>query len=232
LHGPEKLKREAARRAIDLIRPGMKLGLGTGSTARHFIDLLGERVKAGLSIVGVPTSQATFEQATALGVPLSTLDEFPQLDLTVDGADEIDASLRLIKGGGGALLREKIVAAASLRMFVIADATKVVGQLGAFPLPVEVAPFGLGATRMQIERRAAKLSMDGAIELRHKAGAVFVTDGGHYILDCAFGAISRPEQLATELESIPGVMGHGLFIGLASAAIVASGDAIRVMGSL
>ena len=228
----EKLKREAARRAVDLVRPGMKLGLGTGSTARHFVDLLGERVKGGLSIVGVPTSQATFEQAQALGVPLATLDEFPELDLTVDGADEVDASLRLIKGGGGALLREKIVAAASRRVIVIADVSKLVDRLGVFPLPVEVAPFGLAATRLQIERRAAKLGLAGAIELRQRDGSVFLTDGGHYILDCAFGAIAQPEDLAAELDTVPGVMGHGLFIGLATAAIIAAGDAIRVIGNL
>lgn len=228
----EKLKRQAAQRAVDLVQPGMRLGLGTGSTARHFVDLLGERVKQGLSIVGVPTSQATFDQAAALGVPLATLDEIPELDLTIDGADELDGSLRLIKGGGGALLREKIVAAASRRMIVIADRSKLVATLGAFALPVEVAPFGLGATRQQIERRCAELGLRGAIELRRKAGAAFVTDGGHYILDCAFGRIGQPEPLAQALDSIPGVMGHGLFLGLASAAILASEDGLKVIGDL
>ena len=228
----ESLKRQAARRAVDLVRPGMRLGLGTGSTARHFVELLGERVKQGLSIVGVPTSQATFEQASALGVPLATLDEIPELDLVVDGADELDASLRLIKGGGGALLREKIVAAASRRMIVIADKSKFVETLGAFALPIEVAPFGLGATRQLIERRCAGLGLRGAIELRGKAGATYVTDGGHYILDCAFGRIDRPEALAQALDSIPGVMGHGLFLGLASAAVLASEGGLTVMGDL
>src|SRR5579863_460807 len=133
LPDPERLKREAARRALEFVQPGMKLGLGSGSTARHFVDLLGERVRAGLSIIGVPTSQATSAQARALGVPLATLDDYPELDLTVDGADEIDGALRLIKGGGGALLREKIVAAASARMIVVADASKHVACLGAFP---------------------------------------------------------------------------------------------------
>ena len=228
----EKLKLRAAQCAVDLVRPGMKLGLGTGSTARLFVDLLGQRVRDGLSIVGVPTSRATFEQAKELGVPLATLDEFPELDLTIDGADEVDAALRLIKGGGGALLREKIVAAASRRMIVIADGSKLVERLGAFPLPVEVAPFGLGATQKQIERRSGELGLRGAIELRRKAGTPFVTDGGHNILDCAFGAIEDPEALASALEKIPGVMGHGLFLGLASAAIIAVADDLRIIGDL
>ena len=228
----EKLKLRAAQRAVDLVRPGMKLGLGTGSTARQFVDLLGQRVRDGLSIVGVPTSRATFEQAKELGVPLATLDEFPELDLTIDGADEVDAALRLIKGGGGALLREKIVAAASRRMIVIADGSKLVERLGAVPLPVEVAPFGLGATQKQIERRSGELGLRGAIELRRKAGTPFVTDGGHNILDCAFGAIEDPEALASALEKIPGVMGHGLFLGLASAAIIAVADDLRIIGDL
>ena len=234
LPDPERLKREAARRALESVKPGMKLGLGSGSTARHFVDLLGERVRAGLSIIGVPTSQATGAQAEALGVPLATLDQCPELDLTVDGADEIDGALRLIKGGGGALLREKIVAAASARMIVIADASKVVARLGAFPLPVEVAPFGLTATRGHIARAAERLGCAGAIDLRRApaGGAVFTTDGGHYILDCAFGAIADPEGLAAALSAIPGVVGHGLFIGLASAAILAGEDGLKILGDL
>jgi len=162
----------------------MRLVLGTGSTARHFVDLLAERVKGGLSVVGVPTSEATATQARALGVPLATLDDYPELDLTIDGADEVDGALRLIKGGGGALLREKIVAAASKRMVVIADATKYVTRIGAFPLPVEVVPFGLAATRGHIARVAAVLGRVPQIKLRaREGGEVFVTDGGHYILD-------------------------------------------------
>jgi ribose 5-phosphate isomerase A len=165
----------------------MKLGLGTGSTARHFVDLLAEKVKGGLSIVGVPTSEATARQARALSVPLATLDDYPELDLTIDGADEVDGALRLIKGGGGALLREKIVAAASKRMVVIADASKYVARIGAFPLPVEVVPFGLAATRRHIERAAAALGRQPRIKLRARQdGETFVTDGGPYILDFAF----------------------------------------------
>src|SRR5690606_33122412 len=143
----EELKREAAARAIEDVRPGMRLGLGTGSTARHFVDLLGLKVAQGLDVICVPTSEVTARQAESLAIPLSDLDRLGQLDLTVDGADELDADLNLIKGGGGALLREKIVAAASAAMIVIADSSKVVETLGRFPLPIEVNRFGLGATR-------------------------------------------------------------------------------------
>jgi ribose 5-phosphate isomerase A len=230
----EELKREAARRALELVRPGMKLGLGSGSTARHFVDLLGARVKQGLSIVGVPTSEATAAQARALGVPLATLDDAPELDLTIDGADEVDADLRLIKGGGGALLREKIVAAASKRMVVIADASKSVKMLGAFPLPVEVVPFGLAATRVHVERIARRFGCEGPIALRRQRASetAFVTDGGHLILDCAFGAIGAPEALAQALGAIPGVVEHGLFIGLAKAAVLAGASGLEILGDL
>jgi ribose 5-phosphate isomerase A len=230
----EGLKHEAARRALELVQPGMKLGIGTGSTARHFVDLLGERVRGGLAIIGVPTSETTATLARAAGITLATLEDYPELDLTIDGADEVDGALRLIKGGGGALLREKIVAAASKRMVVIADASKHVVRLGAFPLPVEVVPFGLAATRRHIEQVAAGLNCRGPIELRHKpaGGAVFVTDGGHYILDCAFGAIADPEALAAALNAIPGIVEHGLFIGVASAAILAGSDGLEFLGDL
>src|SRR5215472_5735340 len=152
-------KRAAAARALEYVEPRMRLGLGTGSTARHFVELLAERVRAGLVVTAVATSEATREQAERLGIRLATLDEMPQLDLTVDGADEIAPDLCLIKGGGGALLREKIVAAASARMVVIADSTKLVQRLGAFPLPIEVVSFGLAATRIAIETEAARLSL-------------------------------------------------------------------------
>src|SRR5271157_363223 len=221
-------KREAAERALDFVEPGMRLGLGTGSTARHFVDLVGERVAAGLDVRCVGTSEATEAQAKALGIPLATLDELPELDLTVDGADEIDPDLRLIKGGGGALLREKIVAAASRRMAVIADATKLVSRLGAFPLPVEVVPFGLAATRRHIERAFAGLSLAGPVRLRGEA-APFVTDGGHYILDCSLGAIADPESLAEALSRIPGVVEHGLFIDYARTAIIAGAEGVKVL---
>jgi ribose 5-phosphate isomerase A len=232
LSDSEIFKRQAAERAMAFVRSGMKLGIGTGSTARHLVELLGQGVAQGLDIVGVPTSEATARQAGALGVKLATLDDIPELDLTIDGADELDSSLRLIKGGGGALLREKIVAAASRRMLVIADASKHVAQLGAFSLPVEVVPFGLAATRKHIERASADLGLKGSIELRRRDGKTFITDGGHYILDCAFGAISVPEALGAALGAIPGVVDHGLFIGLASAAILAGPNGVEMLGTL
>jgi ribose 5-phosphate isomerase A len=225
----DRRKREAAERALQLVRPGMRLGLGTGTTARYFVDLVGERVKAGLEVRCVGTSVATESQAKALGIPLATLDELRELDLTVDGADEIDPKLRLIKGGGGALLREKIVAAASIRMAVIADSTKLVAELGAFPLPVEVVPFGLASTRRHIERAAAELGLAGPIRLRG-GSSPFVTDGGHYILDCSLGAIAEPELLAKALSLIPGVVEHGLFIGFARTAIIAGDEGVEVLG--
>jgi ribose 5-phosphate isomerase A len=207
----------------------MKLGLGSGTTARQFVDLVGEQVKDGLDIVCVATSEATEAQARALGIRLSTLDDLPELDLTIDGADEIDPKLRLIKGGGGALLREKIVASASKRMAVIADWPKLVSRLGAFPLPVEVAPFGLGATRRHIERAFAELGLVGPIRLRGES-TPFVTDGGHYILDCSLGAIDEPERVAEVLSQIPGVMEHGIFVGLARTAIIAGAEGVQVLG--
>jgi ribose 5-phosphate isomerase A len=226
----EAQKRQAAARALEWVRPGMKLGLGTGSTARHFVELLAERVRSGLDVVGVPTSEATRAQAQSLGVPLTTLDETPALDFTVDGADEIAPDLNLIKGGGGALLREKIVAAASARMVVIADATKWVPVLGRFQLPVEVMPFGLAATRAKVEAAMSGAGCPGAAQLRRtKDGHVFVTDGGHWILDAAPGRIADPGALAGHLSAIPGVVEHGLFIGLAQAAILAGSDGIRVV---
>jgi len=200
----------------------MRLGLGSGSTAAHFVRLLGERVARGLRVVGVPTSGRTELVAREVGVPLTTLDETPELDLDVDGADEIGPSLALIKGGGGALLREKIVANASRRMIVIADAEKHVAALGAFPLPLEVIPFGLKATRHAIESAAGKLGLGGPIALRAKEGAPFVTDNGNYILDASFGRIPDPEALADRLDGIPGVVEHGLFLGYVDRALIAS----------
>src|SRR3954462_8655609 len=163
----DELKRQAAARALERVSDGMKLGLGTGSTAKHFVELLGERVRAGLNVIGVPTSEATRADAARYGIPLTTLDEIDQLDLTIDGADEIDPALNLIKGGGGALLREKIVAAASDRMIVIADDTKRVPALGRFPLPIEVIPFGLGATRRAIEQAFAQCDVSGQMAVRN-----------------------------------------------------------------
>jgi ribose 5-phosphate isomerase A len=226
----EGYKRAAAARAVEFVRPGMRLGLGTGSTARHFVELLAERVRAGLDIVAVPTSEATRADAERLGIALTTLDATPALDLTVDGADEIAPDLTLIKGGGGALLREKIVAAASARMVVIADQSKWVAALGRFPLPVEIVPFGASATRRAVEAAAAAAGCPGPAVLRPgKDGHAFVTDGGHWLLDAALQRIAEPRALADRLSQLPGVMEHGLFIGLAQAAIVAGPDGVRIV---
>ena len=226
----DQLKRQAAARALEEVRDGMQLGLGTGSTAKHFVELLGERVRAGLKVIGVPTSEATRADAERVGVPLTTLDDIDHLDLTVDGADEIDPAFNLIKGGGGELLREKIVAAASDRMIVIADDSKWVTTLGRFPLPVEVIPFGFGATRRAIEKAFADCDVSGQMAVRKaKDGHVFVTDGGHWIVDAHLGRIEDPPRLAKALSTIPGVVEHGLFIGLASTAVLAGGGGIRVI---
>ena len=226
----EDLKRAASARAIEFVQPGMRIGLGTGSTARHFVELLGARVHGGLAVVAVPTSEATRADATRLGIPLSTLDETPELDLTVDGADEIGPDLTLIKGGGGALLWEKIVAAASARMVVIADDSKWVPALGRFPLPIDVVTFGLAATRRAVEKAAAACGCPGPVTQRLTAeGHPFVTDGGHHLLDASLGRIPDPGALAAQLSEIPGVSEHGLFIGLASAAILAGPDGVRMV---
>jgi ribose 5-phosphate isomerase A len=218
-------KRAAAIAALELVRPGMRLGLGTGSTAAHFVAALGEQVRNGLDVLCVPTSEATRRQAEGLGIHLTTLDETPQLDLTVDGADEIGPDLALIKGGGGALLREKIVAAASARMVVIADESKLVPTLGRFPLPIEVVPFGLRATERAIDQAT---EAPGTCRLRAGAdGHAFVTDGSHFILDARLTRIEDPITLAARLDAIPGVVGHGLFIGLAALAIVAGPQGVR-----
>ena len=222
-------KQRAAAAALAYVEPGMKLGLGTGSTATRFVDLLGAKVAEGLKILCVPTSEATRNQASSLGVPLTTLEAEPELDLVVDGADEVDGELRLIKGGGGALLREKIVAASAGRMIVIVDASKKVARLGAFPLPVEVAPFGVGSTQRRLERVCARLGLAGEIKLRRREGETFVTDGGHLILDCAFGAIADAERLAAELAALPGVVEHGLFLGLASLALIAGPAGVETL---
>jgi ribose 5-phosphate isomerase A len=226
----ETYKREAAAGALDFVRPGMRLGLGTGSTARPFVDLLGERVRAGLDVIAVPTSEATRQQAEQCGIPLTTLDETPELDLTIDGADEISPDLTLMKGGGGALLREKIVAAASTRMIVIADESKWVAMLGRFPLPIEVVPFGLAATKRAVEAATVASGCPGPVSLRRdKAGHAFVTDGGHFILDAALQRIADPRSLSDRLAAIPGVVEHGLFIGLAHAAVIAGPEGRRIV---
>jgi ribose 5-phosphate isomerase A len=222
----ELLKREAARAALTHVQNDMRLGLGTGSTAKHFVELLAKRVADGLKVICVPTSEVTAAQAQGLSIPLTTLDETPQLDLTVDGADEIDEQLRLIKGGGAALLREKIVASASRSMIVIADISKRVPMLGQFPLPIEVNTFGLAATQRQVE----KVCNGRTIALRRKPdGTVLVTDSGHYILDAQIGCITSPEALDEALRRIPGVVEHGLFLQICNLAYLASSEGVAVM---
>ncbi|MGQ0446711.1 MAG: ribose-5-phosphate isomerase RpiA [Beijerinckiaceae bacterium] len=230
---PDDCKRQAAAKALELVTPGMRLGLGTGTTAAHFVELLAARVAGGLDVICVPTSERTRFLAQSHKIPLSTIDALPELDLTIDGADEFDPKLRLIKGGGGALLREKIIAVASKRMIVIADSSKSVAVLGKFPLPVEVNVFGLEATRRMVSAAANALGCDGELRLRQTPdGQAFVTDGGHHIVDCFFGAIPRPRDLADRLAAIPGVVEHGLFIGIAKAVISAGPAGIEILGEL
>ena len=224
-----ELKTRAAAAAFEFVKDGMKLGIGTGSTADEFIRILGDNVAKGLNVTGVPTSERSAALCREVGVPLTTLDETPELDLTVDGADETDRDLTLIKGGGGALLREKIVAAASADMVVIADDSKLVETLGAFPLPIEVNPFGLGATRRAVEKCADALGLTGAIDLRQAEGKPYLTDGGHFILDASFGRIPDAQGLSSALLEIPGVVQHGLFIGLASTVVLAGEGGITLL---
>jgi len=212
-------KAAAARASLRFVRDGMTLGLGTGSTAAHVVRFLGEQVKAGLKIRGIPTSVHTQELAASLGIPLTTLDECQQIDVDIDGADEFDPQLHLIKGGGGALLREKIIASASRQVVIIADSSKQVAVLGKFPLPVEVIPFAqpLVAKRITASGATVKLRKDAK-------GNPFVTDEGHHILDCSFGQIPDPPALARKLSDMPGVVEHGLFIDLATVVLCAKGE--------
>ena len=224
-----EMKIKAAEAALQHVENGMRLGIGTGSTAEEFVRLLAEKVAGGLKVEGVPTSERTARLCLELGVPLKSLDELPELDLTIDGADEVDASLRLVKGGGGALLREKIVACASQRMIVIADETKVVETLGAFPLPIEINAFGQIATRIAVEKVASRLGLSGELKLRSSGDGLFMTDGGHLILDASFGRIPDAEALSSQLNSIPGVVEHGLFINIASLAVIAGPSGARTL---
>lgn len=224
-------KDAAARAAVALVQPGMRLGLGTGSTAAIFVRRLAERVRAeGFALRCAATSKATAELATSLGLTVEALDDIGWLDLTIDGADEVGPGLALIKGGGAALLREKIVAATSKRMIVIADAGKKVASLGAYPLPIEVNPFGLGSTEIAVRRVADQHGATGMVTLRRRPdGQPLVTDGGHYILDAFFGRISRPEALALDLFRVPGVVEHGLFLGLCRRAYIAGAGGVETI---
>jgi ribose 5-phosphate isomerase A len=222
----ESLKQAAADAAVALVEDGMILGLGTGSTAKLAVETLGKRVAGGLRVIGIPTSEFTGQQARSLGIPISSLDDHPGIDLTIDGADEVELGpLNLIKGRGGALLREKIVASASKRLVIIVDESKLVEKLGEhFALPVEVIPFGWHVAAKRIEGLGAKIVLREGTP-----GKPYVTDGGHYIVDCSFGPIASPSKLASELNNIVGVVEHGLFLGMASEVIVAANSGVKVL---
>jgi ribose 5-phosphate isomerase A len=217
----DREKEAAARASLKFVRDGDIVGLGTGSTAAYAVRFLGERVQSGLKIRGIPTSIHTQELATSVGIPLTTLDEFQEIDVTIDGADEVDPELRLIKGGGGALLREKVVASATRKEVIIADSTKQVRELGKFPVPVEIIKFAETLVTKKIAALGAVVKVR-----RDSTGNRFVTDEGNHILDCNFGQIPDPSALARALESMPGVVEHGLFIGMAAVVLIAKGDQV------
>ena len=224
----EDFKRAAAAEALTLVKDGMTLGLGTGSTAAHFIELLGARVREGLNVAGAPTSEATRRLGEAAGVEIVDPDETTIIDLAIDGTDEADRNLDLIKGGGGALLREKIIAASARRFVVIADASKRVVELGRFPLPVEIDRFAYGLTTRRVREGLAALGFQPRIALRAgKDRAPFLSDGGNYVLDCALGRISDPAAVDRAMKTIPGVVETGLFVGLAERVIFAGPDGVE-----
>jgi ribose 5-phosphate isomerase A len=214
-------KEAAARASLQFVKDGQVVGLGSGSTAAHFIKALGEQVKNGLRIRGIPTSVRSREMAMSLGIPVITLDECQEIAVTVDGADEVDPQLRLIKGGGGALLREKIVASATKQLVIVVDESKQVKTLGKFPLPVEVIKFAQALVAKRIRALGAEVQVRMGAD-----GKPFLTDENNHILDCRFGEIRDVERLARELSDMPGVVEHGLFIGMANVVLVAKGEEI------
>ncbi len=225
-------KAAAARKALDFIRPGMVVGLGTGSTAAFFIRALGEKVKAGLEIEGVPTSEATAALAREVGIKLADINRLDAIDVTVDGADEIDHDLQMIKGGGGALLRERIVASASHRVIIIADDSKLVDAIGKFPLPVEVTLFGAGLTARRLAEVFSHYGIKGEVRMRPgtPGPGPFLTDNRNVIVDCALESLPEPGRVAHQIEHIPGVVTHGLFLGMADIAIIGSESGTRIIG--
>jgi ribose 5-phosphate isomerase A len=228
----DEMKKAAALAAMKYVKSGMNIGLGTGSTANYFVEALGAEVKKGLNVRCVPTSKATAELAQKLGIPMTTLEVHPFLDLTVDGADEFDSEFRLIKGGGGALLVEKIVASSSRLMIVIADESKQVKKLGKFPLPVECVPFGLRATSWKLERVFKFLKLDAKMTLRVKDKKPFVTDGQNVIIDCAIGEIPEPERLDTLLNAVPGVVDTGIFCGICGTVLMGTPKGVEEFRNL
>mgnify|MGYP003345060640 CR=1 FL=1 len=219
----DEFKKKAAIKSVDYVRDGMVVGLGTGSTAKHMVIALGERVKQGLRIKGVPTSRETAELARTHGIELIETEDQWSIDVTIDGADQVDPQLNLIKGGGGALLKEKIVATAARQLVIVVDHTKCVPVLGdTFPLPVEVVPFGWGSTARQIEALGSKAV------LRKRNGEIFRTEAGHYILDVQIARIDKPEELELRLNTLPGVVETGLFVGRTNILIVGAPHGVEV----
>ena len=216
-------KRNAALKSVELVQDGVAVGLGTGSTVEYMIPALGERVREGLRLTAVPTSTRTERLAEKEGIPLASLNDVGRLDVTIDGADEVDASGNLVKGGGGALLREKIVAWASRQLVIIVDSSKLCERLGAFPLPIEVVPFA----RRAIARHLESLGAEAVVRSTSEGGR-FVTDEGNQIIDCAFGEIADPAALARQLAEIPGLVEHGLFVGMADRIVIGSGEGVEL----
>ncbi|KJS37971.1 MAG: ribose 5-phosphate isomerase [Hyphomonas sp. BRH_c22] len=227
----EHEKENAAQAAMEYVEDGMTIGLGTGSTAKYFVEMLADEVADGLLVRCIETSEQTRALATSLGVPLVPFEQVDRIHLTVDGADEVDSNGYLIKGGGAALLREKIIASASDHMVVIADPSKQVERLGAFPLPVEVTPFGYTITAKKVYDVLCAAGIDRPrVELRKQAGSMdlLVTDGGNHILDCHCGRIPDAEALAARLSNVPGVVEHGLFINIARTVIIGNENGATV----
>ena len=224
------LKKAVAAKALEYVTDGMKLGLGSGTTAEIFLDMLAPRIRGGMTLLCVPTSERTATYARKLGITLSTLDELGTLDLTIDGADEADRNLDLIKGGGGMLLREKVVAASSRKMLVIADESKLVPRLGKFPLPIEIVEFGQKSTAARLQTAFTALGY-GTVQmtLRQKDGVTFKTDSGNVLYDCAFGVIQSAPKLSTAIRAVPGVVEDGLFVGIATTMLIAGPGEVEVI---